>query len=126
MGSETIILSGAAGAIVQGGKILLTRHGLQKKRHIPGGVQEVGESIQDTVCREIKEELALELRVKSLVSVYSDPRWTLEYPNGDRVQQLLFFFLMEGPIGPIRLQEEEITAYRFFELDAVPEDTMEC
>ena len=111
---------------MQDGNILLVRHGLFKQWHIPGGIQEPGESIQDTVRREIKEELGLEMQVNSLISVYSGPEWIKEYPNGDRVQQLLFFFLMEGSIGQIRLQEDEVTDYRWFALDAIPDDTMPC
>lgn len=59
IGTETIILPSAAGAIVQDGKILLVRHGELQKWHIPGGGQGLDESIQDTVCREIKDELGL-------------------------------------------------------------------
>jgi ADP-ribose pyrophosphatase YjhB (NUDIX family) len=107
LGHETIILSGAA-AILQEGKILLARHGALKNWYIPGGLQEQGESIQDTVCREIKEELGLELVVDKLISIYSNPKWITEYPNGDKVQQLLFFFRMKGDLGEIKLQRSEV------------------
>ena len=50
----------------------------------------------------------------------------IEYPDGSRVQQLLFFFLMDGQVDGIRPQETEVTAYRFVRPDEIPEDTMEC
>jgi ADP-ribose pyrophosphatase YjhB (NUDIX family) len=126
VGQDTLILSGAAGAILKDGKILLARHGAFKKWHILGGLQEVGESIEETVQREIKEELGLKLEPTHLISVLSSPKWTTEFPNGDKIQKLLFFFKMAGELTPISLQESEITDYDFFALDAIPEDTMEC
>ncbi|MBI4769203.1 MAG: NUDIX domain-containing protein [Chloroflexi bacterium] len=125
-GKQTLIVPGAAGAIVHDGKVLLVRHGLLKKWQVPGGVQEVGESIQQTVEREIREELGLNLKAGPLIAVYSGPEWTLEYPDGSRLQQLLLFFMMEGPLLPIRAQETELTAHRFFAPNDVPEDTMAC
>jgi ADP-ribose pyrophosphatase YjhB (NUDIX family) len=126
VGTESIIVPAAAGAIMQDGKILLVRHSQLKKWQIPGGVHEPGESIQDTVQREITEELGLTLRARDLVAIYSGPKWMIEYPDGNHIQQLLFFFLMEGRVDQIRLQETEVTAYRFFQLDEIPDDTMEC
>lgn len=125
VGKDTLILTGAAGAIMNEGKILLVRQDT-KKWHIPGGLQEVGESIEQTVQREIQEELGLQLEVGRLISVLSSPKWSREYPNGDKIQPLLFFFMMQGELTPFKLQQSEITEYHFFALDDIPEDTMDC
>jgi ADP-ribose pyrophosphatase YjhB (NUDIX family) len=125
-GPEPLIIPGAAGAIVQDGKILLVRHNLLKKWQVPGGVQEVGEVIQRTAEREIREELGLDLRARQLIGVYSGPRWMIGCADGSRVQQLTFFFLMEGPMSPIKIQESEIATCQFFAPNEIPEDTMEC
>jgi len=125
-GPEPLIIPGAAGAITQNGKLLLVRHNLLKKWQIPGGVQEVGETIQRTAEREICEELGVQLRVGPLIGVYSGPQWMIEYPDGVKVQQLTFFFSMQGPLTPIRIQESEIADYRFFAPDEIPQDTFEC
>jgi ADP-ribose pyrophosphatase YjhB (NUDIX family) len=126
VGEETLILPGAAGAITQAGKILLVRHNLLKKWQIPGGIQEIGESVQQTAEREIKEELGLDLTAGSLISVTSHPKWTIELPDGSKIQQLTFFFSMEGEFSPIHVQASEIAAYQFFAPDEIPEDTFEC
>jgi ADP-ribose pyrophosphatase YjhB (NUDIX family) len=125
VGHETLVLPGAAGAILQEGKILLVRQG-SKKWHIPGGLQQLGEPIQDTVQREIKEELGLELRAAELIAVYSSSQWQTQYPSGDKVQQLLFFFKMEGELTELKLQESELSEYQFFALEDIPENTMNC
>ena len=126
MGKETIIIPGAAGAIVQEGKILLVRHNLLKKWQVPGGLQEVGESILQTIQREIQEELALDLVAGSLIGVYSHPRWTIEFPDESKLQQLTFFFMMAGEISSIHMQASEIAAYQFFAPDEIPDDTFAC
>ena len=126
VGKETVIIPGATGAVVFEGKILLVRHNLLKKWQIPGGVQEIGESIQQTVQREIKEELNLDLTAGPLISVYSHPKWTIELPDGSKIQQLTFFFMMEGEISPVTIQASEISAYRFFAPDDIPDDIFDC
>ncbi len=126
VGNETLIMPGAAGAISQDGKILLIWNKGLNKWQIPGGLQEVGETIQQTVQREVQEELGLEMVTGSLISVFSDPKWDIELPNGDKIQQLTFFFSMEGKISPIRMQTSEVAAYQFFAPTEIPKDTMDC
>ena len=113
VGEGTLIIPGAAGAIVQDGKILLVRHNGFQKWQVPGGVQEVGEAIHQTAEREIREELGLDICARHLIGVYSGPEWTLEYADGSKTQQLTFFFLMAGPVAPIQIQESEIAACSF-------------
>jgi ADP-ribose pyrophosphatase YjhB (NUDIX family) len=126
VGKETVIIPSVAGAIIHEGKILLVRHNVLKKWQIPGGLQEIGESIQQTVQREIKEELSLDLVAGSLIAVYSHPKWMLEFPDESKLQQLIFFFLMEGEISPISIQTSEIASYQFFAPDEISEDTFDC
>ncbi len=123
-GHDTLILSGTGAAIIQEGKILLVRNREFGQWQIPGGLQETGESIPECLEREIREEIGLELRAITLISVYSDPKWTAAYPNGDQIQPLMFFFLMEGDISTFSIQESEISEARFFAPEEVPEDTL--
>ncbi len=128
VGSEVLILPAVAGAITKGNRILLVRHRLLDKWQVPGGVLELNESIQTAVERELKEELEIELETGELISIYSGPKWTIEYPNKDRVQQVLFFFNMEGDASEdqIHIQKSEISEWHFFDLKNIPDDTIEC
>ena len=40
---------------------------------LPGGIVEYGETVEEAVKREVKEETGLEVEIEKLVNVYSDP-----------------------------------------------------
>lgn len=40
---------------------------------LPGGFVDIGESVEDAVVREMKEEISLDVEIKELFGVYSDP-----------------------------------------------------
>jgi ADP-ribose pyrophosphatase YjhB (NUDIX family) len=127
VGKEKIILSGAAGAVVKDGKILLVRrHNLSRTWGIPGGVQELGETIRETVHREVLEEVGLDLRPTDLIGVYSGPQWNIDLPDGGGIQQLIVFFLVEGEVDEITIQKSEVAEWGFFAPDELPENTMPC
>lgn len=125
-GTERFLLTSAAGGIIRDETILLVKHRALGVWQIPGGLQEVGESIQQTVEREIREELALTMQVDALVAVYSGIEWNIDYPDGGKIQQVLFFFAMRGPISAITPQQEEIEAMHFFPFKQLPENMMPC
>jgi len=127
VGNEKVILSGAAGAVVKDGKILLVRrHNLSRTWGIPGGLQELGESICETAHREVLEEVGLDLQPIDLIGLYSSPQWDIDLPEGGGIQQLTVFFLMEGEVDEIIIQESEVAEWGFFAPDELPENTMPC
>lgn len=128
LGSQQLILTSAAGAIVKNDKILLARNSEDGKWYIPGGLQELNEAVQDTIVRELKEEFGLILEIDKLISIYSSPKWIIELSNDDKIQQVLFFFLMRGDFNEdkVILQKSEIYEYAFFNMKEIPENIMPC
>ena len=41
---------------------------------LPGGFVEIGEKVEDACVREMKEEISLDVEIKELLGVYSDPK----------------------------------------------------
>ena len=65
-------LVGVGGVIIDGTRVLLIRRGAppaQGEWSIPGGLLEVGETIEQGVARELSEETGLEVRVVELIEV---------------------------------------------------------
>jgi 8-oxo-dGTP diphosphatase len=64
---------GVGGVIIENGRALLIRRGSEPLRgewSIPGGTLELGESLQEGVARELREETGLEVRVLDLIEVF--------------------------------------------------------
>ncbi|RLI82790.1 MAG: NUDIX hydrolase [Archaeoglobales archaeon] len=58
-----------------GGIVLIKRMNEPFKDHyaLPGGIVEYGESVEEALVREVKEETGLDVEPYKLVGVYSDP-----------------------------------------------------
>jgi len=84
------------GIIVKDGKVLLIERDDGLGRALPGGMVEYGETTEDALKRELREETGLEVEVGELFGVYSDPdrdkRWhiiTVAYvcrPKGGKLR----------------------------------------
>jgi 8-oxo-dGTP pyrophosphatase MutT (NUDIX family) len=96
----------AASAIVVDthGRILLQRRADTGQWSIPGGAMELGESIAETVQREVREETGLEVIAEKVTGVYSNPRHVVEFSDGEVRQQFSVCFLCTVTGG--RLQAE--------------------
>jgi 8-oxo-dGTP diphosphatase len=64
---------GVGGVVIDGGRTLLIRRGshpLKGEWSIPGGLLELGETLEQGVTRELAEETGLEVRVVELIEVF--------------------------------------------------------
>ncbi len=55
------------------GIVLIERLNNPKGLALPGGFVDIGETVETAVVREMKEEISLDVTIKSLLGVYSDP-----------------------------------------------------
>jgi 8-oxo-dGTP diphosphatase len=64
---------GVGGVVIEDGRALLIRRGSEPLRgqwSIPGGMLELGESLEQGVARELLEETGLQVRVLELIEVF--------------------------------------------------------
>ncbi|HEX4229090.1 MAG TPA: 8-oxo-dGTP diphosphatase MutT [Bryobacteraceae bacterium] len=106
----------SAGVIQRDGRVLVgqrrrgDRHSL--KWEFPGGKVESGETPQQALVRELREELQIEAAVGSELARYEH-----EYPNGSRVH-LLFFAVRDYEGEPLARVFEQI---RWTQLETLPD-----
>jgi 8-oxo-dGTP pyrophosphatase MutT (NUDIX family) len=99
LGRTAQLRIGAAAAVMDGDRLLLTRRTDNGEWCLPGGAIEAGERPAEAAERETYEETGLVVRVTGLVGVYSDPDVVVVYPDGNRVQVVGVVFRAEPVRG---------------------------
>lgn len=74
------------------GSILLIHKTDNSLWALPGGGHEMGESISQTLVREVKEETGYDVEVQAITGTYTDPRHVMAYDDGEVRQQFSIAF----------------------------------
>lgn len=74
------------------GRVLLIHKTDNDLWALPGGGHEIGESIADTVIREVKEETGYDVAVERVTGLYTNPRHVMAYDDGEVRQQFSIAF----------------------------------
>jgi ADP-ribose pyrophosphatase YjhB (NUDIX family) len=99
-------------AVIDNGKILLTKRDDFETWILPSGGVEEGESLARAAIRETKEETGLDVELIRLVGVYS--RISGVFPG------YMILFAAKPIGGEIRCQEGETIAVEWFDFDEIP------
>ncbi len=87
------------GVIVKDGKVLLSRD--SKSYDYPGGKIELGESLEQALVREVKEETGLDVKPQKLI--YCGSSFFKHPYSGDFFQSILIYYTCEITGGEISL-----------------------
>lgn len=87
-------------------KVLLTKRADNNLWCLPSGGVDPGESVEETIIREVQEETRLTVRVLRLIGVYSDPNALVVYDEHTAVQIVALSFEVEITAGKPGLSEE--------------------
>ena len=87
----------------------------------PGGAIELGESLEDALKREIKEETNLDIANPKLFDIKANVH--MVYPNKDEVYYTDVVYEINEFFGDLK-PDKESTELKFFDLDNLPKNIM--
>jgi 8-oxo-dGTP pyrophosphatase MutT (NUDIX family) len=122
IGNMKIVVPGVRALISNpSGEILLQRRGDFGSWGLPAGVVDVGDSALDALRREVKEETGISVLRAEPFGIYTEPRFSVTYPNGDEVQTFTLAFLVLEWSGEVRADGRESIEAGFFPPGELPE-----
>lgn len=94
------------------GIVLIERKNQPLGLALPGGFVDVGESVEEAVVREMKEEISLDVEIKKLLGIYSDP---LRDPRFHTASAVYICKAYGEPLGA-----DDAKVATLYKLDAIP------
>lgn len=122
IGNSPLLLVAAGAIIYKNRKILLQRRADSGKWAIHGGVLELGETVEETVKRELNEEIGINPIELKFYKVFSGEDMHTVYPNGDEVYYINVIFLCDKYEGELKEDNNEVTELKWFDVDNLPVD----
>ncbi|GMQ64660.1 NUDIX hydrolase [Vallitalea maricola] len=122
VGHKPLILS-TAGAIVldKHDRVLLHHRCDNDLWGLPGGVIELGESVEDAAIREVFEETGIKVDNLKLFNIYSGANQHYIYPNGDEVYYVCITYYTRTFNGQTQIDGIESKDVGFFDVNNLPQ-----
>ncbi|QLY28482.1 NUDIX domain-containing protein [Nocardia huaxiensis] len=114
--ANSLVPGGSALVVDERGAVLMQRRSDSGNWSLPGGVMEIGETLEQCVVRETREETGLEIEITGLLGIYTDPDHVIAYADGEVRQEFNVTFYGRVRGGRITVSDES-TAVRFVGVD---------
>ena len=122
VGNRTILVPSTRAVIYDSEKrVVLVRRRDNGMWVFPGGFMELGESVLESIKREVKEETGLHVVSAMLVAIHSEPRFAFTNVYGGHHQTFNLIFRVDEWTGSLVRETDETLEARFFAMDAIPE-----
>ncbi|TLS38250.1 NUDIX hydrolase [Pseudalkalibacillus caeni] len=123
VGHRPLILPGAVAVVVDQERRILLQQRLEPARRwgLPGGLMELGESLEETARRETFEETGLTLGELHLIGLSSGPQNYVKASNGDEFYSVTASYYTTAFSGELKVNLDESTDARFIDPRELPE-----
>ncbi|HCT79445.1 MAG TPA: NUDIX hydrolase [Micromonosporaceae bacterium] len=120
--ANSLVAGGSALVTDEHGRILMQRRADSGNWALPGGIMDLGETLEQRVIREVKEEGGLDIEITGLLGIYTDPQHVIAYADGEVRQEFNVTFYGKVIGGEIAVSDEstEVRFIRLDELDSLP------
>ncbi len=120
IGHAPMLSAGATVVVIKDNKILLNLRSDTNTWGIPGGAIELGEALEETASRELKEETNLKADSFTLLNVFSGKDFYFKYPNGDELYSVVTLYLANGVKGDLKITDGESYELKYFGKNELP------
>lgn len=120
IGHQPMLSAGATVVVIKDNKILLNLRSDTNTWGIPGGAIELGESLEETATRELKEETNLDCNSFTLLNVFSGKDFYFKYPNGDELYSVVALYFANDVSGELKITDGESFKLEYFSKDNLP------
>ncbi|WP_077603536.1 NUDIX hydrolase [Oceanobacillus sojae] len=121
VGTRPLILPGSVVIMLNNDNQILLQHRHDGGWGVPGGLMELGESLEDTARREVKEEIGLTIGALKLLDVFSGPDYYFKVSNGDELYSVTAVYLTNDIQGEMNIDKHESIDFRYFHTDDLPD-----
>ena len=115
VGSDLLMVPGVAAVIHDDmGRLLLQEKSAGQGWSLPAGAIEPGETPQQAIVREVREETGLAVEVVKIVGVFGGAEFRYTYPNGDQVENVVTLFACRSFARHDGPTDEETISLQYF------------
>lgn len=118
--ANSLVPGGSVVVVDNAGRILMQRRRDSGNWSLPGGVMEIGETLEECAVRETKEETGLDIEITGLLGIYTDPNHIIEYSDGEVRQEFAVTYYGRVIGGELRVSNES-TEVRFLSQEELSE-----
>jgi len=121
IGTRPLIIC-ACGCLIfdNDGRVLLQKRDDDDLWGNPGGSMELGETVYETVKREVFEETNLEIDELEIFNIYSGEEQHHIYPSGDEAYFVNIIFKTNKIKGELKARDNESKELKFFNIEDMP------
>lgn len=125
IGHDDLILAGSNIIITDSSHRILLQKRTNGTWGLLGGLMEIGESLEETAIREVKEEAHVDIAKLKLLNVFSGPQYYFTLPNRDQIYVITALFHAQIISGELLADGIESLALNYFDLENLPENMEE-